>query len=357
LIPNRLQTRLVLTYFGGTMKRLNNNQGSVIIFITLIITLLLVMVGIGLDTGMLTYVRSQAQPAADAAALAAASGLPGGQTEVEARVAAYNTTNDYVGQPGSTLGAANVTPIVYDGSSIQLATYGTANGVRVGLEKAGTNPYTANSETSVVSPLFLTPLLNLMGFTAPAQANLNITATAVLLNRPELPFAIVGCEVGDRTFSWSQVPSPTDNSAFTSFTLGSANVNTMRDLVSATCSTMPPVGIGTCINLNNGQDTPVLREILKVHSSANVPFTDPPRDPEDCFLVPVIPNEPVDANLNQCRPMQALARLCITHINAPGQPNFSPPMTISGKITHCNLQWGISTCSVPVLVRDTNSGM
>jgi Flp pilus assembly protein TadG len=343
------------------MNRLNDH-GSVIVFVTLIITLLLVMVGIGLDTGMLTYVRSQAQPAADAAALAAASGLLGGQSEVEKRVAAYNPTNnnptnDYVGQPGSPLGASNVTPIVYDGSSIQVATYGTANGVRVGLEKAGTSPYTANTESSVVSPLFLTPLLNLMGFTAPAQANLNITATAVLQNRPELPFALVGCTVGPTTLSWSQTPSPTDNSAFTSFTLGSANVNLMRDLVSATCSTMPPVGIGTCINLNNGQDTPVLQEIIKVHGPANAPFTDPPKDPEDCFLVPVIPNAPVDANLNQCRPMQALARLCITKINAPGQPNFSPPMSVSGQITHCNLQWGVSTCSVPVLVRDTKSGM
>lgn len=340
------------------MNRLNNNQGSVIVFVTLIITLLLVMVGIGLDTGMLTYVRSQAQPAADAAALAAASGLLGGQSEVEARVAAYNSTNEYVGQPGQgTLGASNVTPIVYDGSSIQVATYGTANGVRVGLEKAGTSPYTANTESSVISPLFLTPLLNLMGFTAPAQANLNITATAVLLNRPELPLAIVDCKVGDTTLSWSQTPSPTDNSAFTSFTFGSANVNLMRDLVSNNCSTMPPVGIGSCINLNNGQDTPVLQEILKVHSSANVPFTDPPRDPEDCFLVPIIPNAPVDANINQCRPMQGLARMCITNINAPGQPNFHPPMSVSGKITHCNLNWGVSTCSVPVLVRDTKSGM
>src|SRR5215813_4098672 len=164
MIPSRLQTLArVDFYFGGTMNRLNNNQGSVIVFVTLIITLLLAMVGIGLDTGMLTYVRSQAQPAVDAAALAAASGLLGGQSEVDARVAAYNSTNRYVGQPGSTLGAANVTPIVYDASSIQVATYGTANGVRVGLEKAGTNPYNnANAESSVASPLFLTPLLNLL---------------------------------------------------------------------------------------------------------------------------------------------------------------------------------------------------
>jgi len=330
------------------MNRLNNSQGSVIIFVTLIITLLLVMVGIGLDTGMLTYVRSQAQPAADAAALAAASGLLGGETEVVARVKAYNSTNDYVGQPGSTLGAANVTPIVYDGSSIQVATYGTANGVRVGLEKAGTSPYTANSESSVASPLFLTPLLNLMGFTAPAQANLNITATAVLLNRPELPVAIVNCNVGDTTLLWSQTPSPTDNSAFTSFTLGSSNVNLMRDLVTNNCSTMPPVGIGTCINLNNGQDTPVLKEIIKVHG----PFSNPPKDPEDCFLVPIIPDLPVGGNINKCRPMQGLARMCISEIEDKGSPKY-----IAGKITACYLNWGVSTCTVPVLVRDTKSGM
>lgn len=335
-----------------------NNRGSVMVFVTLMITLLLVMVGMGLDTGMLAYVRSQAQPAVDAAALAGASGLIGGQGEVESRVAAYNSVNGYTGQSSSTLGDSNVIPIVYDGSTIELATYGTANGVRVGLEKAGTSPYTANEESSVISPLFLTPLLKLMGLSAPTSGNLNITATAVLQKTPELPVALVECTVGDFTASWSQTPSTTDNSAFTSFTLGSANVKTMRDLVSETCSTIPPVGINSCINLNNGQDTPVLQEIIKVHGPAKAPFTDPPRDPEDCFLVPVIPNAPVDGNLNQCRPMKALARLCITKVNAPGQPDFSPPMSISGRITDCNASlYGVGTCSVPVLVRDTKSGM
>ena len=330
------------------MNRLND-RGSVIVFVTLIITLLLVMVGIGLDTGMLTYVRSQTQPAVDAAALAAASGLIGGQSEVVARVKAYESTNDYVGQPGSRLGASNVTPIVYDGSSIQVATYGTANGVRVGLEKAGTSPYTANTESSVVSPLFLTPLLNLMGFTAPAQANLNITATAVLQNRPELPIAIVGCTVGPATFKVSLTPSPTDNAALTSFTFGSANTRLMRDLVSANCSTIPPVGIGSCINLDKGAGPAVMKEIIDVHG----PFTDPPKDPDDCFLLPIIPDLQVaNGNFNKCRPMQGLARMCITNIDNKGSPKF-----VAGNITGCYLNWGVSTCSVPVLVRDTPSGM
>ena len=340
------------------MARLNNH-GSVLVFVTLAITLLLIMVGMGLDTGMLSYVRSQAQPAVDAAALAAASGLVSGQAEVESRVAAYNATNDYTGQTGSSLGATNITPIFYDGSSIELAaSYGTANGVRVGLEGVGSNPYTGNTKSSIASPLFLTPLLNLMGYSAPATANLNVTATAVLQARPQLPFTVVGCTVGNFTASWSQTPSTTDNSAFTTFTLPSANVDTMRDMVSASCGTIPPVGIGSCINLNNGQDTPVLQEIIKAFGPRSAPFTDPPKDPEDCFLVPVIPNAPVDGNLNQCRPMQALARLCITNVNAPGQPNFSPPMSVSGRITDCNASlYGVTQCSIPVLIRDTKSGM
>ena len=249
--------------------------------------------------------------------------------------------------PGSTLGASNVTPIVYDGSSIQVATYGTANGVRVGLEKAGTSPYTANTESSVVSPLFLTPLLNLMGFTAPAQANLNITATAVLQNRPELPIAIVDCTVGPATFNVSLTPSTTDNAAVTSFTFGTANTNLMRDLVSNTCSTMPPVRIGSCINLNNGAGQQVMQEIIDVHG----PFTDPP-DPDDCFLLPIIPDLLVaNGNFNQCRPMQGLARMCISNVTSTGRTKV-----LAGQITGCYLNWGVSTCSVPVLVRDTKSG-
>ena len=58
------------------MNSIHNEQGSVIVFVTLMIVLLLIMVGIGLDTGQLTATRSQGQAAVDAAALAAVSGLP-----------------------------------------------------------------------------------------------------------------------------------------------------------------------------------------------------------------------------------------------------------------------------------------
>ena len=60
------------------MKPLDNENGTVLIFATLMIVLLLIMVGMGLDTGHLVYIRSQGQPAVDAAARAPASPKPTG---------------------------------------------------------------------------------------------------------------------------------------------------------------------------------------------------------------------------------------------------------------------------------------
>jgi len=296
------------------------------------------MVGIGLDTGMLTYVRSQAQPAADAAALAAASGLLGGESEVKARVAAYNSTNNYVGQSGSPLGASNVTPIFYDGSSIQLATsYGTANGVRVGLEKAGDNPYDANTESSVVSPLFLTPLLNLMGFTAPAQANLNITATAVLRGVPELPVALKGCSTGPRILQLQS--NPVENACLTSYTVSPSSKPTMVDMVKE-CA-IPPVDVNTPIDMNNGGVMPVFNAIEAEYG---------PFNGTQCFIVPVISPAATCSGSATTDPIESFARICI---------NARDKLTMDVRVDSCNvdLMYRATRCSKPVLVRDKPSGM
>jgi Flp pilus assembly protein TadG len=77
------------------MHAINNERGSVLIFVTLSIVLLLVMVGMGLDTGHLVYVRAQGQAAVDAAALAASSAIPtNSPTEVNDRAGAFNSKND-----------------------------------------------------------------------------------------------------------------------------------------------------------------------------------------------------------------------------------------------------------------------
>ena len=77
---------------------MNNQRGSVIVWITLMITLLLIMVGMGLDTGQMTYTRNQGQVAVDAAALAAISGLPQrDENLVRDRAVLVNNTNDFTG--------------------------------------------------------------------------------------------------------------------------------------------------------------------------------------------------------------------------------------------------------------------
>ena len=50
------------------MRPVQNENGYVVVFVTLMIVLLLIMVGMGLDTGHLAYIRSQGQPAVDSAA-------------------------------------------------------------------------------------------------------------------------------------------------------------------------------------------------------------------------------------------------------------------------------------------------
>src|SRR2546427_9839991 len=111
------------------MKPIKNERGSVLVFVTLMIVLLMIMVGMGLDTGHLVYIRSQGQAAVDAATLAAVSGLPISQAEVEARAAAYNSTNSYLNSKNNVLDTTNVSYIQYNASTgaITDSSFGPAN--------------------------------------------------------------------------------------------------------------------------------------------------------------------------------------------------------------------------------------
>ncbi len=169
------------------MKTLGNEKGSVIVFVTLMIVLLLIMVGMGLDTGQVTYVRSQGQAAVDASALAAVSGLPSRNTvQVQNRAAGFNSTNDYVESPTNPIGNSNISYVEYDFSTNTITNYAaninTANGVRVALEQA--------TGSGITTPVFLTPLLNLLGFSTAATADINVSSVAVIQAKPAIPIAL-----------------------------------------------------------------------------------------------------------------------------------------------------------------------
>jgi Flp pilus assembly protein TadG len=169
------------------MQAVRNERGSVIVFVTLIIVLLLVMVGLGLDTGQLTYVRNQGQAAVDAAVLAAVSGLPSrDDDQIKSRAAGFNSTNDYVESPTNQIGSANVSYIQYDFNTNTITDYAapiaTANGVRVALEQANGG--------GITTPMFLTPLLNFLGFSAPGTKDVNVSAVSVISTQPAIPIAL-----------------------------------------------------------------------------------------------------------------------------------------------------------------------
>ena len=338
------------------MKTLKSQQGSVFVFVTLLIVLLLAMVGMGLDTGWITYLRSQSQPAVDAAALAGTSGLVEGTTEVENRVAAYNSTNVYLHSDNNVIGADNITYIRYDEPTQTLTKVdpASANGVRVALEDS--NPYGAtNPPSSLISRLFLLPVLNLFGANINPTVNVDVSAVAYLKNIPDFPVALKGCEEGlDKYLIWS--PATTETACWTTYTRDPANKPTIEQMVdNSKCNNIPAVSYDTPIYLNNG----TIANILNAIEAAHGPIGDPNNKP--CFIVPVTADS---EHCNQISPITEWAEICLTGLQNGGSPLEMPDGSLSNHWIKADITCDYdlankspSSCSVPVLVRDQLSGM
>jgi Flp pilus assembly protein TadG len=352
------------------MKSANNERGTILVFVTLMIVLLLIMVGMGLDTGHLVYIRSQAQPAVDAAALAAASAVPtGNPAEVNNRVAAFNTSNSYLNSTKNQIGSANITYVNYDSVSNSFTALGSiagANGVRVALE--ATNPYGGSPNTAMKSPLFLTPLFNLFGIPTEKTTDVNVSAVAVVRAGPDLPIAmednICGTKVGEtyptvESVKLLQSNAKDETSGYTTYYIHNASKTEIYNLLQGglSCASSPPVGVGFCTELNNGQISSIYSDFEAVFLAGKT--ESPPR----CYFIPVVAT---GTTFNQCSNILQFARFC----PKPGDDGFGLGKTKSadgkgydkylyGDIT-CganpyNSPW--AKCQIPVLVRDKPSGM
>jgi Flp pilus assembly protein TadG len=334
------------------MHTINNERGSVIIFVTLSIVLLLIMVGMGLDTGHLVYVRAQGQAAVDAAALSAASAIPTGDpAQVNNRAAAFNSKNNYVDSSNNEITGANITYVQYsptDGSiNTSGVTIANANGVRVGLEN--TNPHTgASTPTAMISRLFLMPLLNLFGHDVGNTANVSVSAVAVIKAAPGLPIAIEE----DRCTQPNpqkllQSSSQADNSGYTTYGINNTSAAQIRELLenAKTCGGgIPSVGVGFPTQLNNGQISSVYSDFADVFKDT----------PGQCYLIPVVRT---GSNWNQTETIVDFAKFC---------PDAQNPVVkdgsdkyIYGTVT-CGQNPYVTTnvsCYAPTLVRDVKSGM
>src|SRR6266542_4496182 len=362
------------------MTKLRNDSGSVLVFITLMIVLLMVMVGMGLDTGFLTFSRSMGQRAVDMAALAGAAGLAKEDaTEIKSNIEQLNTPNDYVNRTAGsnaidgTVSGKNVTLMTYDFTNNQITGTTTditkATAVRVALET--TNPYTGGSSNSAVNTAaFLTPLLNLLGSnTASASNNVNVSAVAVIQAQPGLPIALNGCDpawAGTNTaIPWNQTPSGgsnPNNSGWTTYLDGSVSSPDVITLIHkiAACQGTGAVGVGTNICLNNGQQTPDLREfeILIGNNTDGTP---------KCYLTPVIPSS---SNFTGCsNEILAYAQICPLAVCGPGvngtkNQNLCTEDSSFGKylfatVKSCNVgdpnRPSLSSCYSLKLVRENNA--
>jgi Flp pilus assembly protein TadG len=343
------------------MRYLHNREGSVLVFVTLMIVLLLVMVGMGLDTGQLAFTRSTAQPALDAAALAAASAIPTGDiNQVRTRATLFNSANNYTGSNQVAIQGANVTLMTYNpGGTPELqaaASIATANAARVALENS--NPYDAGAtNTPVQSPLFLTPLFNLLGSSAPGSARLNVTAVAVTTAVVGLPMAVELAKCGQpnpqhllqSTSGQGNGNNFNDNSGYTTYWINSTSATSIRDFLKASDSCSGGIaansGVGYCTQLNNGQ-------ITGVYSDFNDLFTN---NPGKCYLVPVVAN---GSDWSHCQNIIEFATWCpdaLTPVVQSGNDKYllgnltcpSDPNTVNPSLK----------CYTQVLVRDKTSGM
>jgi hypothetical protein len=191
-----------------------------------------------------------------------------------------------------------------------------------------------------------------------------VRATAIIEGIPGMPIAINGCppanscatangNIGTKCTLW-QSSDGQDNSGWTTFTIGSANSNLIRQLIdnNGDCGSIPPISIGTCINLQNGQDNAALKHLGDVYSSNGNGFSGVNNSPfpEDCGLIPVVDT----VKFNQCSPIVSWARLCLRDVDSHGGGK-----SITGDLT-CNVSNIGKTdtkCYVPKLVRDAQSGM
>jgi Flp pilus assembly protein TadG len=312
------------------MQTVRDEQGSVLVFVTLMIVILLVMVGMGLDTGQITYTRNMGQAAVDTAALAAVSGLPArDDAQVKARARGFNATNNYTNSAADAIKDADVTYVKYDFASNTITNYSepiaTANGVRVSRE----------SGHGITTPVFLTPLMNLLGITTAGTQTVNVSAVATITSRPAIPIAIWTNQCGpaptNPTDPWPVQPNvqiemqhpdqsdSAENSCWTTFfDCSSGSPDIKAGFTAATgCSGKSLDGNlakGSFICNNKGQVNSVMK-------AAQDFFLDTPANVGKWWIIPVINGT---KNCSPTNPTEVVdfAKIKVTAIQDTKSPKF-----------------------------------
>ena len=146
-----------------------------------------------------------------------------------------------------------------------------------------------------------------------------------------------------------------NDSGWTTFTIPSANAPAIKALVrnNSTCGNIPPITVGSCIYLNNGQIKPVLSEFSTVYSTNGDGFSiNTTPNPNDWGVIPVV-NSNI-SNFNQCQAVVSWAKFGIRDVVIKGSDKYLVGDLICDWDIHKS---GGTGCYTTQLVRDTKSGM
>jgi hypothetical protein len=283
--------------FEVLKKRFKEERGVAVPLVAIVMTVLVAMAGVGVDTGRVASVATEAQNAADIAALAAVRAVADEDdpTSMANETLSQNSVNG--GDASTYL------------TSLQLGNVDADYNFTVG----GTP---TNAVRAVVAATVDTIVLGSIGF---PQATVTREAIATLAGMgsgvPTLPVVLGDCHFDPTCESQacmpylSQVPDTTNNSAWTSFFLNNTNNNTVGAYINSPCGDGDTqfIKVGDDINLNNGQSTPLLRDIQCLLNNGM-----------NTFVIPIVPC--VGGTYNQDKPVVGFAKIEIDHVISTGSP-------------------------------------
>jgi hypothetical protein len=238
----------------------------------------------------------------------------------------------------------------------QATSIATANAARVALET--NNGYSGVATNAAIkSPLFLTPLFNLLNISTQGSAKVDVSAVAVNSGLVGLPMAVevARCSQANpmrllqTSSSQGNGNSFNDNSGYTTYWINNTNPGTIQDFLNASdnCSGgMPAIsGTGFCTQLNNGQ----------IASSYNDFKTFFLANPGKCFLIPIVAS---GSDWSRCQNILEFGTWCpdsTTPVVQDGNDKYLlGSLTCPSDPTQVNPSL---KCFTQVLVRDTKSGM
>jgi Flp pilus assembly protein TadG len=278
-------------------SRWSDEKGAAMVYTAIAMTAMLAFAAVGVDIGHLAFTATEVQSAADSAATAGAHAmLRGNDAQGGAeQVMGLNRIDGHIATP-----------------DLQSVDVGNFDGTAF---STGGTPQNAVHVTAAAT------VSNLLG-SMYGHPNSTVTkvATASFVSlaggQPTLPLAIGDCAFPDPNCldssclpSLTQVPNPTNNTAWTGF-FGGTGTSDLRSFFPTSCPhgggvDAPEVEVGDSINLNNGQ-TNVL-DMVQCLFDAGITQ----------FVVPVVN---CGGNFNQSSEVKGFATIVIDSVVSSGNP-------------------------------------